>query len=102
MGVPLTIKPNTPPPPPEPESAGTEPSPSSYDDLFTYTGYFDPYGDDVHGFMINGKRRKRHRVNCGRDRKGRHCDFRRSHHQHSFYNKECIHYAGSLEIYGVW
>lgn len=48
MGIPVTITPNTPPPPPEPESEGTEPEPpSDYDDLFTYSGYFDPYGDDV-------------------------------------------------------
>ncbi|CAD8058738.1 unnamed protein product [Paramecium sonneborni] len=102
MGIPITIKPQTPPPPPDPPSIGTEPEPSEYNDLFTYSGYFDPYNDDVHAFMINGKRRKRHRVNCGRDRKGRYCDFRRSHHQHGLYNRDCIHYAGSLEIFGVW
>ena len=85
------------------ESIGTEPDPpSEYDDLFTYQGYFEPYKDDQVAFHLTGKRRRRHRINCGRDRKGRHCDFRRSHHQQGFYNKECIHYAGTLEIYGVW
>lgn len=99
----ISFKVKTPPPPPEMESEGTEPEPpSDYDNLFSYKGYFDPYPDDVQAFMIHGHRRKRHRVSCGKDRKGRHCDFARSHHQHSFYNKDCIHYAGTIEIYGVW
>ena len=102
MGIPVNIKIPSPPPPSEPVELFIPTVPSEYDDLFTYKGYFDPYPDDVNAFMIHGRRRKRHRINCGRDRKGRHCDFRRSHHQHGFYNKECTHYAGSLEIYGVW